>query len=153
MRVRPTDIDFLGHMNNGVYLSLADFGRSDLSVRCGLWEQARSRGWYSVVQNATISYRLSLELWKQYTLETKIVGLDARSIYVEQRFVLDGQIAAQMYVRWRFLMRDGGPVSMDEFRAVSGIGERVMEPPAWISRWGTEVALPSVRAEAPSVWE
>ena len=30
LRVLPTDLDVLGHMNNGVYLSIFDLGRFDL---------------------------------------------------------------------------------------------------------------------------
>ena len=35
MRVWPTDLDVLMHMNNGRYLSLMDLGRVDLLVRSG----------------------------------------------------------------------------------------------------------------------
>ena len=35
-RVAPTDLDVLGHMNNGRYASLFDLGRFDLLVRTGI---------------------------------------------------------------------------------------------------------------------
>lgn len=153
LRVRPTDIDVLGHMNNGVYLSIADLGRLDLLARCGMWAQMRRHGWYSVVQNATITYRRSLDAGQRYTLETRFVGVDERSVYVEQRFVVDGQIAARLHVRWRFLRRGGGNVPMPEFLDASGLAANAPEVPGWIARWNADVALPPARTDAPSVWE
>lgn len=153
LRVRPTDLDVQGHMNNGVYLSIADLGRFDLLIRSGFWAQMRSRGWYPVVQSATITYRRSLEPWQRYTLETRMAGLDAKCVYIEQRFVVDGQIAARMHIKGRFLQRGGGIVPMDELIAVSGMDPAAAVLPEWIDRWGADVALPPARGDAPSIWQ
>ena len=153
LRVRPTDLDVQRHMNNGVYLSIADFGRFDLLIRSGFWQQMRQRGWYPVVQSATITYRRSLEPWQRYTLETRIAGLDAKCVYIEQRFVADGQLAARLDVKARFLQRGGGTVPMDELITVAGFDPASVSLPDWIERWGADVALPPSRADAPSVWE
>lgn len=41
---------------------------------------------------------------------------------------------------------------MAELIAVSGMTPETRELPEWIGRWGDDVALPSSRADAPSVW-
>jgi acyl-CoA thioesterase FadM len=153
LRVRPTDLDIQRHMNNGVYLSIADLGRFDLLIRSGFWAQMRSRGWYPVVQSATITYRRSLEPWQRYTLETRFAGIDDKCVYIEQRFVVDGHLAARLHIKGRFLQRSGGTVPMDELVAVSGMTRQTRELPEWITRWGDDVALPASRADAPSVWD
>lgn len=153
LKVRPTDLDVQRHMNNGVYLSIADLGRFDLLIRSGLWRQMRSRGWYPVVQSATITYRRSLEPGQRYTLETRFAGIDDRCVYLEQRFVTDGQLAARLFIKGRFLQRGGGTVPMDELIRVSGMDQQSRPLPQWITRWSNDVALPSSRADASSIWD
>ena len=151
-RVRPTDIDILRHMNNGVYLSMADLGRFDLLIRSGVWDIFNERGWYPVVANQTISYRKSLDLWTKYDLQSKVVGVDERGLFVEQRFVVNGEIYAQMVIRGRFLKRSGGTVSIDELSEATGVDVRALEVAFWIQRWAGEAALPTGREPAPSNW-
>lgn len=152
LRVRPTDIDILRHMNNGVYLSIADIGRFDLLVRAGIWEVFQQRGWYPVVTNTTISYRKSLNLWQRYILESRIVGMDAISVFVEQRFTVDGEIYARMLIRGRFLKRTGGTVSVTEIAEAVGMDAEALAVPEWIERWLADVSLPSTKQPAPSEW-
>ena len=90
LRVLPTDIDIAMHVNNGMYFSLMDLGRFDLMVRSGVWKRMRQRGWTPVAAGETIAFRKSLQLWQHYTIETRIIGLDAKAIYFEQRMVADG---------------------------------------------------------------
>jgi acyl-CoA thioesterase FadM len=152
-RVLPTDLDILNHMNNGVYLSIADIGRFDLLVRNGIWAIFKARGWYPVVASETITFRKSLELWQRFTIQSRILGFDERAVYVEQRFVVNGEIYTQAFIRGRFLKRAGGVVSIDEL--VDAVGPVPNGPgvPTWLVNWGADAALPPTRAEAPSVWE
>src|SRR6188768_1710455 len=113
-RVLPTDLDVLGHMNNGVYLSIMDLGRMDLLVRCGAWAQFSRLGYYPVVSSETITFRKSLQPWQRFTVETRMAGYDEKAAIVEQRFVVDGEIYAQGFVRGRFLKKSGGTVSLAE---------------------------------------
>ena len=153
LRVWPTDLDILGHMNNGVYLSIMDLGRMDLLVRSGVWAEFTKRGFYPVVASETITFRKSLQPWQRFDLETRIVGYDAKAVYVEQRFVVGGEVFAQAFIRGRFLKKTGGVVTISELSGAVGIDVSSFEPPAWLAAWGSEVALPPTRAEAPSVWE
>lgn len=152
LRVLPTDLDVLGHLNNGVYLSLMDLGRLALLVRAGIWPIFTRLGYYPVVAAETIAFRKSLQPWQRYVLETRIVGYDDRSVFVEQRFVVDGEIFAQSFVRGRFLKKSGGVVSMQELEQATGIDTAAHAAPEWLVRWAADVALPSTRNPAPSDW-
>ena len=152
LRVLPTDLDFLGHMNNGVYLSIADLGRMDLLVRSGVWARFQKLGYYPVVASETITFRKSLQPWQRFDLESRVVGYDAKACYIEQRFVVDGEIFATMFIRGRFLKKGGGVVSIGELSEAIGVDVADFPPPAWLSAWGAQVALPATRAEAPNTW-
>jgi acyl-CoA thioesterase FadM len=152
LRVMPTDIDFAGHMNNGFYLSVMDLGRIDLLIRSGIWAKIRTVGISPVMANATITFRRSLKPWQRYTIETRMIGFDAKAVYVEQRMVVDGQIWAKSTQRARFVRRDGRAVPTAELIEVSGIDVSDLPVPPWVERWAKDVALPPARGEAPSDW-
>nr|WP_274636966.1 acyl-CoA thioesterase [Microbacterium bovistercoris] len=153
LRTLPTDIDLLGHMNNGRYGSLFDLGRFDLLIRTGMWDVVNQRGWYAVVASETITFRKSLQLWQRFTVESRLAGHDDKSVYMVHRAVVKGEVYAEMIVRTRFLRRSGGIVSLDElFEALYRPDDLPpLEP--WVQTWATGSALPSTKAPAPSVWE
>jgi len=151
LRVLPTDLDVLGHMNNGVYFSIMDLGRMDLMIRSGLWPKLRARGWFPVMASATLTFRKSLQPWQLFDLETRIVGYDTKAVFVEQRFVVDGEIFAAGIAKARFLKK-GGAVSLAELSELTGVDVTTLAPPEWVLAWSAGAALPSLRAAAPSVW-
>lgn len=152
MRVRLIDTDVLRHVNNGVYLSLMDLGRLDLLIRAGAWRRMEAAGVYPVVSSSTMSHRRSLRLFQRYELETRVVGYEDRSVFVEQRFTVRGEVYARGIVRGRFLRRTGGTVSIAELRAIIDPSIEPFAPPEWVARWAADAALPSTRSDAPSVW-
>ena len=132
LKVLPTDIDIAMHVNNGMYFSLMDLGRFDLMVRSGVWKTDAPAGWTPVAAGETIAFRKSLQLWQRYTIETKIIGLDEKAIYFEQRMVADGEIYARAYIATR-LVSKGKPVSQEEILrefgdAAGGPGAARMDP-------------------------
>lgn len=151
-RVQLGDLDELRHMNNGAYLTNLDHARQELVVRTGLWKAIRDAGIYPVVSAQTIAYRKSLELGQKYVIESRTLGVDDRSVYVEQRFVVDGEVYARAYVQARFLYDRGGTVPMDVLAEVSGIDPVEHPIPTWLHDWAAEVRLPSTRQPAPSDW-
>ncbi|MFB2584885.1 acyl-CoA thioesterase [Herbiconiux liukaitaii] len=151
-RVLPTDLDLLRHMNNGVYLSVLDLARVDLMQRSGLYKVFTQRGWYPVVVAETISFRRSLELWQRFTVETRLLGFDAKACYVEQRFVVGGEICARAYVRARFLKRSGGVVGVEEMRSLAGDAPEDGRMPEWVREWGAASELPTRKTPTPSEW-
>lgn len=137
-RVWPTDLDVLRHVNNGVYLSMMDLGRVDLLLRSDVMPKVRARGWYPVVAAETIQFRRSLQLFEKFVIETRVIGWDERSIYLEQRFARpggDGETIALAVIRGRFLVKGGGTVSMSELLALAGHEEPSPEIPEWVVRW------------------
>ena len=120
MRARWTDLDQLRHVNNGVFLSMMDLGRVDLMVRAGVWKQLMDAGIYPVVAAQTITYRKSLQWRQRFVLETRMAGYHDKALFVEQRFVVDGEIYARAFVKARFLKRSGGTVSIEELNAIAG---------------------------------
>jgi YbgC/YbaW family acyl-CoA thioester hydrolase len=153
MRARWTDLDPLRHVNNGVYLSMMDLGRVDLMVRSGVWKKLTDAGFYPVVASQTITYRKSLQWRQRFVLETRMAGYHDKGLFVEQRFVVDGEIYAQAFVKARFLKRAGGTVSIEELNEVAGEDLTKIRLEPWVTRWADDVALPSTRAEAPSEWD
>jgi len=86
-RVLPNDLDALFHVNNGVYLTLMDLGRTDLLLRSNAFSKIRKKGWYPVLAAETIRFKHSLKLWQRFIIRTRVVGWDERSIYLEQQFM------------------------------------------------------------------
>ena len=154
LRVMPSDLDVYNHMNNGIFLTLMDLGRYDQGLRTGIWQIWNKKGWYPIVVNSTISYRKSLEPWQKFDLETKVVGWDDIAVYIEQRFVRNGEIYAKAIMRGRFLKRAWGTLTPQEVMDGSGgwPGERP-ELPKWIVRWAKDAALPKGKEPAPSTWD
>jgi len=152
LRVVATDLDVLGHMNNGVYFSLMDLGRMDLMIRAGLWKQFIEKGYYPVMANETATFRKSLTHGTRFVLETRIVGYDDRAVYAEQRFVVEGEIYMSAMTRARFLKKTGGTVSLAELAELTGVDPSSLRPPAWVDEWAVNVQLPATRDAAPSEW-
>ena len=152
VRTLPTDLDLLLHMNNGRYLSLVDLGRWDLLIRTGLFDEMRRRGWYAVVAAETITFRKSLRLWQAFVIETRLLGHDDRSVFLEHRIVVDGEIYARVMIRARMMKRSGDTLSHEELFAALGHPEGLPEVETWVHEWAAASALPSTRRPAPSVW-
>ncbi|WP_308491938.1 acyl-CoA thioesterase [Microbacterium terrisoli] len=149
----PTDIDILMHMNNGRYMSLFDLGRWDVLVHTGLWDAMRAHGWYAVVASETITFRKSLRLWQRFDVESRFLGHDDRSLYLEHRAVVDGEIYARAIVRARVLRRSGGLLPHDELFAATGRPEGVPDVEPWVREWAAASRLPSTKKPAPSTWD
>lgn len=153
-RVWPTDLDAFMHMNNGVYLSVMDLGRFDHLLRSRRWNTYKKLRWYPVVVAVSITYRKSLELWKTFSIESKVIGWDDQAFFVEQRFVRNGEIYTMAVVKLRWLKNPRGIVTPKELLEAGG-GWIGPEPklPEWVVRWNADSALPKGKAPAPSNWD
>ena len=114
LRVLPTDIDIALHVNNGMYFLLDGPGPlRPHGPQRNLEDDAPRAAGRPVAAGETIAFRRSLQLWQQYTIESKIIGLDSKAIYFEQRMVVDGEVYARAYIATR-LVSKGRPVSQEE---------------------------------------
>jgi len=153
-RVWPTDLDAFMHMNNGVYLSIMDLGRFDHLLRTGHWPQFKKRRWYPVVVAVSITYRKSLELWKTFTVESKLIGWDDQAVFVEQRFTRNGEVYTKAIVKLRWLKNPRGIVTPQEvIDAGGGWPGKVPVLPDWVVQWNADSALPKGKEPAPSTWD
>lgn len=151
-RVMPTDLDVLMHVNNGKYLSMLDIGRLDFMVRTDAMQKMSKLGWYTVVGAQTITYRKSLRLFQKFAIETRLVGLDERAAYVEQRFVVRGEVYARAFIQGRFLKKRGGNVSVEELAKAFDLDPAEYELHGELRTWAHMVRLPSTRKPARSEW-
>jgi acyl-CoA thioesterase FadM len=140
-------------MNNGVFLTILDLGRYDHGKRTGIWKKWKKLGWYPVVVAENITFRKSLELWQEFTLESKVIGWTDEAIYFEQRFVVKHQIYARAVVRIRFLKRSRGIVTPQELLEVTSWTGPVPKLPDWVAAWSKASSLPKGKEPAPSNWD
>lgn len=98
--VLPSDLDCQFHMNNSKYLREMDFGRFFHFVHTHLYSSVVAVGGNVVVGATMIRYRRSLQLWKRFSLKTRVVCWESDALYVEQRFVdRDGFVCAVAFLR------------------------------------------------------
>lgn len=141
MRVAPTDLDLLKHVNNGKYLSMQDLARIEQMIRTGILPVLNKKGWYPVLAAETIQFRRSLKLFDAFTLTSRIAGWDDRYFYVEHNFIKDGEKMAYGYVRARFLKKTGGTVSPEEVLQAAGETRHSPSLPASMQSWVQSLQL------------
>ena len=143
-RVVTTDLDTVGHMNNGRYLTLLDLGRLDLMVRSGFWQRCRDRGWFPVVAGQTITYWKDLTLGQSFDVHTRVAGVDERWVYLEQTFRRGDVVHARALIRACFVERGRGRVPTAELDEELGGFPDHLSVPDWVRSWTTHSAAKSV---------
>ncbi|WP_265523689.1 acyl-CoA thioesterase [Oerskovia flava] len=139
MRVRPGDLDFYLHVNNGTYLQMMDVARSNYIADVGGFGLLKDRGWYPVVAASTMKYRRSLQLWDRFEISTRVLGWDERVVYLEQVFTRGGDLCARGLVAGRFLARSGERVpAPDVVNLLGDVGESPLLPDD-VTRWASAV--------------
>lgn len=152
-KVWPSDLDIFNHMNNGRFVALLDLGRFDWLLRSGFWKQIRKLNWYPVVVAETITFRKSLAPWMAFKMETAIIGWDAEAFFIEQRFVVGGEIYAKAIVKVRYLVNPRGILAPQEvIDALGGWNGKVPTLPEWVNHWNEATRLPKGKEPAPSLW-
>lgn len=141
VRVYPNDLDIFMHVNNGVYLTYADLGRTDLMLRSNIFNLIRKQGWYPVVAAETIQFKKSLKLGQKFTITTRILGWDEKSIYLEQRFTRDADWVATALIDARFLSKKGGKVTPKQVYDLVGYEQAAPQLPEFVHRWKESVQL------------
>ena len=140
-------------MNNGVFLTLLDLGRFDTLKRSGAWRRAKLGKLHPIVVGETVTFRKSLTLWQVFSIETAVLGWNDVAFFIQQRFVVAGEIHAEAVVKIRFLKSPKGiPTAQEVLDVLGGWTVPTPELPKWVSDWDAAVALPKGREAAPSVW-
>jgi acyl-CoA thioesterase FadM len=133
-RVCLTDIDPFLEMNNGRYLTLFDFGRYDVAWRTGLWKAMKKNGLGFMVAGISIRYRYRLRLFIPFEIHSKVVAMDERWIYFEQRFISRGKLHTAALVRTA-VTSPKGLVPTKEILKLMGLEDLEMPVPDWIKHW------------------
>ncbi len=99
-RVSLTDLDTSMHMNNGVYLTLMDLGRLDIMICSGLWRIVLKKNLTPIASAIAIRYRREMRLGHAFTLQTRIIHWNDRTVVIAQTFKLRsgphaGHVAAE----------------------------------------------------------
>lgn len=141
LRVHPGDLDMYLHVNNGSYLQMMDVARSNLIADLGGFSLLKDKGWYPVVAASTMTYKRSLQLFERVEISTRVLGWDARVVYIEQVFTHRDVFAARGWVAGRFLGRDGSRVAPADVAALLGGGAPVESPvlPQDVAAWARSV--------------
>jgi acyl-CoA thioesterase FadM len=134
IRIWPHDLDLNFHANNGRILTLADVGRMDMAFRSGLLSKCLRRGWRPVVASATVRFRKPLALFRRYDLQSRVLTWDEKWVYMEHRFVRNGEVAVAIIIRGGFLGA-GGMVSPAEIQTLLGLEATAPELPEWLKQW------------------
>lgn len=81
-----SDLDLMFHMNNARYLRECDFARYKFLISRGLGPALRKTGFTMVLGASTIRYRRSIGLFERFTVSTKVLAWDEKSLYIEHTF-------------------------------------------------------------------
>lgn len=125
-RVLPHDLDAIGHMNNGRYLTIADLGRMDLVLASGLWRQVVKNRWTPIASSLVIRFRREMRLFEPFRLESRLLGWNDTAIVIEHQFVFtkgerQGQVASRALFKGGFYDRNARAfVPMKDVMAAMG---------------------------------
>lgn len=134
-RVLPSDLDLLGHMNNGKYLTILDICRLDLITRSGLLRELTKRRWYGVVAAQTIQFRRSLYLLKKFQVTTEVVGWDEKYFFIRHRLTADNELVALAFIAVRFLGPKAARLAPRQILETLGHAPAPPQTPPWLVRW------------------
>ena len=140
-RVLPGDLDFNIHMNNARYLAVMDIGRIDLILRTGMWRLMWRHRWQAVLGGSLVRYRRPLRPFQRMELSSRLIGWDAKWLYIAHRIEADGAVACQAVVRAAFVSGEG-IVEPAQLAKLLGYSDATPELPAWVASWqAADVAL------------
>lgn len=153
LRVYPNDLDSNFHMNNGRYMTVMDLGRLNLILRTGLWRLVMKHKYAPVLGSAQMRFRLPLNPFQLFDLETRVLCWDEKWIYMEQRFLIvhgpkAGAVAAIGLIKGSFYdPARKGTVPMAEILQAVGYTDPSPECPGYLKDWiGAEESLRAVTA-------
>lgn len=141
--VWPWDIDPFLELNNGRILTLMDLGRFGIFQRMGFPKRLKELGWYGTVAGTAVRYRRRVTVFQRLELRTRILGWDARFIYIEHAFWRGDDCCAHAVVRTA-VTSGRGIVPTDELARAFDLPEESPELPDWVRAWAA--------AETERVW-
>ena len=134
-------------MNNAKYLREFDLSRMITLPSTGVVEVIHKNGGYIVVNAGNIRYRRPMKLFQRYIIETRTVGWDDNSIYIEQRMkTSDGFVTAILLTKLAVRGISVGEVVKEIIGEVISSPELSPEMKTWLN--SIEISSKTLRAEA-----
>ncbi|MFN3846278.1 MAG: acyl-CoA thioesterase [Paracoccaceae bacterium] len=135
----PWDIDPWMELNNGRTLTLYDLGRIPLGQRMGLHQVLKARGWGLAVAGNTTRYRKRVKMFHRLEMRTRMIGWDARFLYIEQSMWRHGECTSHILIRSAVTglgeRGKGGIVPPAELASAFGIPAESPPLPDWVQSW------------------
>lgn len=94
MRAWPWHCDAYRHLNNSVYLRLAEDARWAWTARTPLLKRAIAGRWSFLVGGADVVYRRPIPVMSSFDLVCRVEGVDDRWLYFSQEFILPSGLSA-----------------------------------------------------------
>lgn len=131
----PWDLDMFAELNNGRVLTLYDLGRMPIARRSGLLALLKRERWGFAVAGATVRYRKRVKLFDRIEMRSRVIGWDARFIYVEQSmWKSDGDCASHAVFRTA-VTSGAGMIAPERVMALLGAETSSPALPAWVAAW------------------
>ncbi|MFO6466156.1 acyl-CoA thioesterase [Jannaschia sp. KMU-145] len=142
-RCWPWDLDGFMEMNNGRTLTLYDLGRFGAGVRMGLSGVLREKRWGLAVAGTSVRYRKRVTAFQKIEMRTRVVGWDARFVYIVQDMWVAGTCCSQALLRTAVV---AGGRAVPTTEVLTAMGEDAAPPalPDWVAAW--------IEAEATRPW-
>lgn len=130
----PWDLDPWRELNNGRTLTLYDLGRIPMGRRMGLDRALRANGWGMTVAGNSTRYRRRVVAFDRLEMRSRLLGWDARFLYVEQSMWKGAECTSQMLVRSAVTSKSGIVPPVQLARAL-GLQEDSPQLPDWVQAW------------------
>lgn len=128
------DCDMYGELNNGRILTLFELGRWAMAARMGLEKTLRAHRIGFAVAGVSVRYRKRIPYGARYRMQTRMIGYDARFLYIEQSMWIGDTPCHHMLLR--AAMRDrNGTVLPRRFMDLAGIAHPSPSLPDWAHAW------------------
>lgn len=138
----PWDLDPWMELNNGRTLTLFDLGRMPLSLRIGMIAALRANGWGMTAAGTHCRYRRRVRLFHRVELHSRLIGWDARFLYVEQAMWRRGEALNHILVR--LAATEGARGILPPERLIAAMGHPGLPSPPlpdWVTAWAAAEAL------------
>jgi acyl-CoA thioester hydrolase len=92
-RLRFSDNDVVGHVNNAIYATLFEAGRTELMDAAGAF--ARGGPYAGVIVRLEIDFRREMSWPGDVTIESAVARFGSKSVHIRHRIVFEGELAAE----------------------------------------------------------
>lgn len=130
----PWDIDPWRELNNGRTLTLYDLGRIPLGERTGLHRVLMANRWGMTVAGSSVRYRRRIRVFDRFDMVSRLLGWDARFLYIDQSMWRGGECTSQVLIR-SAVTSGAGIVPPAQVAAALGHVGAGPELPDWVTAW------------------